>query len=159
MIKILFQRVHNFQYKLLILKAWYYRIVFKSCGNGLKFWGKPYIKNPQNITLGNNVSINDGAYLNGLGGINIGDNVSISALSIIVSTALDPGNLVSKVHLNKSIHIGDNVQIATGAIILAGVRIGDNVMVGAGAVVTKNIESNTVVVGNPAKFLRKTNEP
>lgn len=154
MIKKLFHRLHNIQYKLLALKSWYYKFLFDSCGSGFKLWGNCYIKNPQKIVLGKNVSINDGAYLNGLGGIVIGDNVSISAQSILVSTSLEPANLSKKTHVNKKINIGSNVQIGAGAIILAGIKIGDNVMVGAGSVVTKDIEGNVVVAGNPARVLR-----
>lgn len=51
--------------------------------------------------------------------------------------------------------IGKNCFIAVDAIILPGVKIGDEVIVGAGAVVTKDIPSNTVVAGNPAKIIRK----
>ena len=51
--------------------------------------------------------------------------------------------------------IGKNCFIAVGAIILPGVKIGDEVIVGAGAVVTKDVPSNTVVVGNPAKIIRE----
>lgn len=51
--------------------------------------------------------------------------------------------------------IGKNCFIAVGAIILPGVKIGDEVIVGAGAVVTKDVPSNTVVAGNPAKIIRK----
>lgn len=46
---------------------------------------------------------------------------------------------------SKSITIGDNVWIGTGAIILAGVRIGKNAVVGAGSVVTHDVPDNTVV--------------
>ncbi|PCJ14581.1 MAG: serine O-acetyltransferase [Gammaproteobacteria bacterium] len=49
--------------------------------------------------------------------------------------------------------IGDNVRLSTGSIILGDVSIGDNVTVGAGAVVVKNVPSGTIVVGNPAKAL------
>lgn len=52
-------------------------------------------------------------------------------------------------------YIGKNCFIAVNAIILPGVKIGDEVIVGAGAVVTKDIPSNTVVAGNPAKIIRK----
>lgn len=45
-------------------------------------------------------------------------------------------------------------SIGSGATILAGVKIGRNAIVGAGSVVTKNVEAGTIVVGNPAKFLR-----
>ena len=46
--------------------------------------------------------------------------------------------------------IGNNVRIGSNATILP-VTIGDNVVIGAGAVVTKDIPSNSVVKGNPAK--------
>jgi acetyltransferase-like isoleucine patch superfamily enzyme len=49
--------------------------------------------------------------------------------------------------------IGNNVFLGANAIILPGVKIGDGVIIGAGSVVTKNIESNTVVAGNPAKVI------
>ncbi|MFT5297134.1 MAG: serine acetyltransferase [Colwellia sp.] len=48
--------------------------------------------------------------------------------------------------------IGNNVRIATGAIVLGSISIGDNALIGAGAVVVKSIPSNSIAVGNPAKF-------
>lgn len=83
-------RRSQFRYKVI---AWYYSRIFGECGTGLIFHGNCNIKTPKNIRLGKNVGINDGAYLNGMGGITIGDNVSISANAIIVSTGLDPRSL------------------------------------------------------------------
>jgi acetyltransferase-like isoleucine patch superfamily enzyme len=54
----------------------------------------------------------------------------------------------------KTVHIEDNVWIGHGAIILHGVRIRTGAVVAAGAVVTKDVESNAVVGGNPAKLIR-----
>ena len=51
--------------------------------------------------------------------------------------------------------IGNNVYISTGAKILGPVTIGDNVMIGANAVVVKNVPSNCVVAGVPAKILKE----
>jgi acetyltransferase-like isoleucine patch superfamily enzyme len=45
-------------------------------------------------------------------------------------------------------------SIGSGATILSDVTIGENAIVGAGSVVTKDVPANTIVVGNPAKFLR-----
>lgn len=56
-------------------------------------------------------------------------------------------------YLYNSIEIGNNVFIGMNSILLPGVKIGDNVIVGAGSIVTKSIPPNSVVGGNPAKFL------
>jgi acetyltransferase-like isoleucine patch superfamily enzyme len=47
-------------------------------------------------------------------------------------------------------------SIGSGATILANVTIGENAMVGAGSVVTKDVPANTVVVGNPARVLQRS---
>ncbi len=52
------------------------------------------------------------------------------------------------------ITIGDDVWIGGGCTILAGVTIGDNSIVAAGSVVTKDVPSNTIVAGNPAKRIK-----
>lgn len=51
------------------------------------------------------------------------------------------------------VNIGNNVFIGMNAIILKGVNIGDNVIIGAGAVVGKDVPSDVVVAGNPAKVI------
>jgi acetyltransferase-like isoleucine patch superfamily enzyme len=48
-------------------------------------------------------------------------------------------------------------SIGSSATLLCGVTIGENAIVGAGSVVTKDVLPNTIVVGNPAKTLRKIN--
>ncbi|HFD6582848.1 DapH/DapD/GlmU-related protein [Legionella pneumophila] len=50
--------------------------------------------------------------------------------------------------------IEKNVWIATGAIIVGGVTVGENSVVAAGSVVTKDVPSNKLVAGNPAKVIR-----
>lgn len=51
--------------------------------------------------------------------------------------------------------IGDDVTVCTGAIIVGGVKIGDNVTIGAGAIVVKDVPSNSIAVGNPARIIMK----
>jgi len=55
----------------------------------------------------------------------------------------------------KAIRIGNNVFIGQHVKILPGVTIGDNCIIGVGSIVTKNIDSNAVYAGNPAKFIIK----
>ena len=51
--------------------------------------------------------------------------------------------------------IGNNVKISAGAIILGDVHIGDNTTIGAGAIVLKNVPDNCVVLGNPARIIKR----
>ena len=55
-------------------------------------------------------------------------------------------------------NIGDNVLIGVHAQILGNVKIGNNSIVGAGAIVTHDVPDNVVVVGNPARILRRIDE-
>ena len=154
--KNLFKVIERIKYKIYKLKGILLMKQFKNHGVNITFFGNVSIKNPENLEVGSNVTFNDECYINALGGVKIGDNVSISAHSIIVSTGLDTNLFLSKkIHISKKIIIGNNVQIGAGAIILAGVNIGNNVIIGAGSVVTKDIEDNVIVVGNPARVLRK----
>jgi acetyltransferase-like isoleucine patch superfamily enzyme len=55
--------------------------------------------------------------------------------------------------------VGRGASIGAGAVILPGVRIGERAMVGAGAVVTRDVPSDVVVVGNPARVVRHLDAP
>ena len=50
--------------------------------------------------------------------------------------------------------IRKGASIGSGATILSNITVGGNAIVGAGSVVTKNVPANSIVAGNPAKFLR-----
>lgn len=58
----------------------------------------------------------------------------------------------------REIHIGNNCFIGYNSIILPGTNIGDNCIVGAGSVVSGTIPENSVIAGNPAKFICHTTE-
>ncbi len=63
------------------------------------------------------------------------------------------------VHLSGGVNIGNLTFIGIGSTIIQGIKIGKNVTIGAGSVVIKDIPENVVVVGNPAKIIkRKANE-
>ena len=55
---------------------------------------------------------------------------------------------------SKSPVIGDNVNIGSNVCIIGPISIGTNVIIGAGSVVTKDVPSNSVVVGNPARIIK-----
>ena len=58
----------------------------------------------------------------------------------------------------KDVHIGENVWIATGSIILPGVTIGKNSVIGAGSVVTRDIPEGVLALGNPCRVVREIGE-
>lgn len=86
-------------------------------------------------------------------GVHIGANTLVAKGAVILSH--DHCKRVGKnqPYLTNT-YIGQNCFIAINAIVLPGVTIGDQVIVGAGSVVTKDIPSNSVVGGNPARIIR-----
>ncbi|WP_083714669.1 serine acetyltransferase [Bacteroides bouchesdurhonensis] len=52
--------------------------------------------------------------------------------------------------------IGDNVTIGANVVIIGNITIGNNVTIGAGSVVVKDVPSNAIVVGNPARIIKYT---
>lgn len=63
-----------------------------------------------------------------------------------------------KIDIIKPIVIGNNVFIGYGCIILPGVTIGDNTIIGAGSIVSRDIPSNSVAIGIPARVIRNLEE-
>ena len=63
---------------------------------------------------------------------------------------LSPG-----VHISGNCKVGDNCSIGTGVVLLPRITLGNNVTIGAGAVVTKDVPSNSVMAGIPARPLEK----
>lgn len=97
--------------------------------------------------------------------IHIGKNVTISRevlflthdYSLYVGLRLVDSALVSGLFL-KEIRVGDNCFIGARAMLLPGTTIGRNCIIGSGAVVKGNIPENSIVVGNPARIIGKTEE-
>jgi len=113
-----------------------------------------YINYGKHTKIGKNVFINFDCTFLDLGGITIEDNVLIAPKVSLLSEGhpVSPQNRHSL--LVGHIHIKKNVWIGAGAIILHGVTIGENSIVAAGAVVSKDVPSNTLVGGVPAKFIK-----
>lgn len=114
----------------------------------------------RHVHMGNDVYGNFNLTLVDDADIYIGDRCMFGP-NVTVATAGHPidGELRSRgLQFNMPVHIGRNVWIGAGAVILPGVSIGDDVVIGAGSVVTKDIPSGVVAVGNPCRVLREIGE-
>lgn len=81
--------------------------------------------------------------------ISIGSNVTIVGTKVLTHDASTKKFIgYTKVGI---VHIGDNVFVGYGSVILPNTKIGNNVIIGAGSVVAKDIPDNSVVFGNPIR--------
>ena len=112
----------------------------------------------ERLHIGKNVRVNDESIIDARGHVYLGDNVVLSGRCMIISGYLKHDTtqeLSQHEHGSKPVKIGKNSWCGAGSIILPGVTIGENSIVGAGAIVTKDVPDNVIVVGNPAKIVRK----
>ena len=117
------------------------------------------IYNPQNLKIGNNVTLNSGVLIQSCENakISIGNNVVISYNTLIISGDLDfKLDELDHSHNTDNITISDNVWIGADVKILKGVEIYKNIIVAAGSLVNKSLtESNYIYAGVPAKKIKK----
>jgi acetyltransferase-like isoleucine patch superfamily enzyme len=127
-------------------------LIFRRVGENFKCWHFVEWSFGYNLTFGDNVVIHRHVLLDDRGGIEIGNNVSISDYANIYSHTHDIDDIHQVYTANT--RIGDGVRLTYHATVLSGTQIGEHGMVGTGAVVTRNVEPNHVVVGVPAKTVK-----
>jgi len=116
-----------------------------------------------NVTLKRNVNVWFGAVLRGdEESIVIGENTNIQENSIVhvdKSEKVEVGDGCTIGHgvIVHGCKIGNNTLVGMGTIILNGAKIGNNTIVGAGSLITQNkeFEDGVLIIGNPAKVVRK----
>lgn len=80
--------------------------------------------------------------------------IHIDADSYVASGAIIFSHDFSR-NLKTDTYIGKRCFIGANAIIMPGITVGDEVIVGSGAIVTRDVPSNTIVAGNPAKIIKE----
>ena len=110
------------------------------------------------LKIGNNVHVNNYSRIVALEKITIGNNVTIAQFVSILDHdhkfEVINDQLVLDGYKTSPINIGNNVWISDKVTILKGVCIGDNVVIAANSVVNKNIPSNSIFGGVPARLLK-----
>ena len=127
--------------------------IFPSMGEGSRVQTPLTAIRPHMVKIGRNVVIMPGCLMMSAGEIAIDDGALIAANVQLISNNHDLYE--RQVITCKPVHIGRNAWIGAGATILPGVTVGDNAVVGAASVVTRDVEADTIVVGNPARFIKR----
>lgn len=117
------------------------------------------------ITIGDGCNIGEYTHLTSINKITIGNGlltgryvyIGDNSHGMFSSEEASIPPIRRKLYSKGEIVIGNNVWIGDKATVLAGVTIGNNVVVAANAVVTKDIPSNTMVAGCPAKIVKQLN--
>lgn len=162
-----------------MIRRFMLRLKGVSFGSGLSFEGPVEIGAGHRIRLGQRVKLGRDIYLGtwSIGELIVGNDTYIGRNSIIlvhqsvkigndcliapgchitdVNHGIASGELIRKQSFNSNpVNIGNDVWIGAGCSILPGVTIGDGAVIGARAVVTKDIPSNAIAVGVPAKVIK-----
>lgn len=114
----------------------------------------------KHVHFGKNVYANFNLTLVDDSHIYVGDNTMIGP-NVTIATGghpIDPALRDVQAQFNLEVHIGRNVWIGGGCILVPGVLIGDNTVIGAGSIVTKDIPANVVAYGNPCRVIREIGE-
>lgn len=114
------------------------------------------VTHPNNIFVGinSNAGTRPGCYLQGNGGVYIGNYVRFATNIGVISGNHDLYDHTK--HNNKEVRIGDYTWIGMNVVILPGVTLGPRTIVAAGSVVTKSFPDGFCVIGgNPAKLIKE----
>lgn len=128
------------------------RRIFPAMGENSRVSAPLTAIRPHMVKIGKNVVVMPGCLMMSAGGITIDDGAMIAANVQLISNNHDLYE--RQIITCKPVHIGKNAWIGAGATILPGVTVGDNAVVGAASVVTKDVAPDTIVAGNPAKFIK-----
>jgi acetyltransferase-like isoleucine patch superfamily enzyme len=137
---------------------WLKQKIFNTGGNKVVYWpvhSSSDIVSPKNILVGIDVcpGLMRGCYIQGIGGIEIGDYTQVAPNVVIVSANHDIYD--SRKHIEAKVTIGKYCWLGAGCKIMPGVTLGDFTIVGAGAVVTKSFPEGYCILGGvPAKKIK-----
>ena len=154
-LNIFYKNINRIEKFIWSIKAKALKEMLTKCGNNVKLREGVTILNPDKVKLGDNIDIAENSFLMGKGGITMGNYVVIGNNSIITTINHKIGGIYYNNTEYREIIIGNNVWIGARTVILPGVKIGDNSIIAAGAVVTKDVPSNVIVGGVPAKIIKE----
>lgn len=123
-------------------------------GKGLVIKNNVCIKFPWKLTLGDNVWLGEGCWIDNLDKVTIGNNVCISQGALLLTGNHDYTSK-SFDYRNAPIIVEDGAWIGAKAVVCPGVTVRSHAILTVASIVTKEMEAYGIYQGNPAKIIRK----
>lgn len=111
------------------------------------------IKSPWNLIIGDDCWIGEGVWIDNIDNVSIGNNVCLSQGALLLTGNHDYKK-TSMPYKNSPIIIKDGAWIGAKSVVCSGVTIEENAILTVGSIATRNLEKNGIYQGNPAQRIR-----
>lgn len=150
---------HYYFFRIGKLRSKLYTMLMAEAGKDIYIFPPFFCPSPEGIRIGSNINISQNCHIGGQGGVTIGNFVMIGPNSVIASSnhGFSRGDIpmVRQKPVPSPITIEDDVWLGANVVVLPGVTIRQGAIVGSGAVVSEDVPAYAIVVGNPARIIRK----
>ncbi len=142
------------------LRGMLFRPFFGRCGRRLTLARRITFLNVHGIAIGNHVYIATGAWIDGIGGVTIGDGVKISPYVVMASSShcFKDGSVAGSGSRTAPISVGPGTWLSSHVVVAAGVTIGAGCLIAGNAAVSRDIPDGVMAGGIPARVLGPTPE-
>jgi acetyltransferase-like isoleucine patch superfamily enzyme len=134
------------------------RPFFKRCGSRFTLARRVTFLNVHGIEIGDRVYIATGAWIDGIGGVILGDEVKISPYAVLASSAhcFKEGSVARGGSRAAPIEVGAGSWISSHVVVAAGATIGSGCLIAGNAAVSRDIPDGVMAGGVPARVLGPT---
>jgi putative colanic acid biosynthesis acetyltransferase WcaF len=126
-------------------------------GRGLVIKPRVWIKYPWRLVVGDHCWIGQGAWIENLADVRIGNHVCVSQQVYVCTGSHDYRTRTFDL-IARPVEVGDGAWLGARALVLGGVTIRANAVVAAGSVVTKEVPAAAIVAGQPARVIAQRRE-